>query len=282
MKARTRFEKSFVVHLVIDFVQAKGGRFLKQKKSSASWLVLNDGRVREKVGHAIRDAAVAYQNRQHGVSFGLTQRSTGQSFHSAVETLQVLLTSSALEQSCIPSEEAGCNQPLLPALSEHRLTLTLRDTNQSDSELKARTLSTDMRPAQRSFGSRRFHAKAIFVPQLDNFLESPSPECNKQVLEIGQRLDVLNDEFKEMCGNLVDPSPQYSRHHLLEGWVESLCRAEQDMCGESWEISLSRDATLPQQVAISPPGSCCGTAQTLTFPCTSYSTDRLMDKIEQV
>jgi len=58
-----RFQKSMVVHGIVNQIKARGGRFLKQDKTG-KWVELRDQQTKEKVGHAIRDAASAWENRQ--------------------------------------------------------------------------------------------------------------------------------------------------------------------------------------------------------------------------
>jgi hypothetical protein len=240
LTASARFEKSLVVRLVVGFVHANGGRFLKQKGSSAMWLVLNDVQVREKVGHAIRDAAVALKSRQFGGHKGRCVLNS--TFDSAVETLRALLTSSVLEKSCISLDMEDRDQLPLPPLSEHRLARASSDTNRSDSMLNSGMLSTHVRHVQRSHGSKRSQEKVSFESRMDLSLDSLLPESQKHVHETVQNVEVLNDDFKEMCGKLVDPSPQYSRQYHLHGFVESVCGAEQGICGEfSWEASFAQE-----------------------------------------
>lgn len=64
MKAETRFEKSLVVHDVVEKINAIGGRFLKKDFRGGRWCELSLRQSREKVGHAIRDAANLYESRK--------------------------------------------------------------------------------------------------------------------------------------------------------------------------------------------------------------------------
>ena len=59
MKADNRFEKSLVVHSIMDNVKKQGGRFLKKDYSAGKWVELNEPQAKEKVGHAVRDAVNA-------------------------------------------------------------------------------------------------------------------------------------------------------------------------------------------------------------------------------
>ena len=61
--APNRYEKSLVVHGVVEQIQASGGRFLKYDDKSGSWYELSSAQMKEKVGHAIRDAVNALEAR---------------------------------------------------------------------------------------------------------------------------------------------------------------------------------------------------------------------------
>lgn len=62
--AGNRFEKSLVIHRIVDQIQAEGGRFLKKDTREEKWSELTQQQSKEKVGHAIRDAANLYLSRQ--------------------------------------------------------------------------------------------------------------------------------------------------------------------------------------------------------------------------
>lgn len=62
LKAGNRFEKSLVVHGIVESIRARGGRFLK-KNSAGNWYELSDQQTKEKVGHAVRDAATSWESR---------------------------------------------------------------------------------------------------------------------------------------------------------------------------------------------------------------------------
>lgn len=64
MKSETRFEKSLVVHSIIDSIHQVGGRFLKKDFSTSRWYEMSRQQCKEKVGHAIRDAVNSYEARQ--------------------------------------------------------------------------------------------------------------------------------------------------------------------------------------------------------------------------
>lgn len=64
MKSETRFEKSIVVHSIIDSIHHVGGRFLKKDFSSGMWYEMSRQQCKEKVGHAIRDAVNSFEARQ--------------------------------------------------------------------------------------------------------------------------------------------------------------------------------------------------------------------------
>jgi hypothetical protein len=66
MDADNRFEKSMVVHRIVDNIHSAGGRFLKKDYSSSQWFELSDQQAKEKVGHAIRDAVNAYESKVKG------------------------------------------------------------------------------------------------------------------------------------------------------------------------------------------------------------------------
>lgn len=53
--AKSRLEKSMVVHYIVEEVKQRKGRFLKQDRCG-SWYELDIRQAKEKVGHAIRDA----------------------------------------------------------------------------------------------------------------------------------------------------------------------------------------------------------------------------------
>lgn len=55
--ARSRLEKSMVVHSIVEQVKKVQGRFLKQDRYSGRWYELDERQAKEKVGHAIRDAS---------------------------------------------------------------------------------------------------------------------------------------------------------------------------------------------------------------------------------
>jgi hypothetical protein len=54
--AKSRLEKSMVVHAIVEEVKKAQGRFLKQDRYTGSWYELDERQAKEKVGHAIRDA----------------------------------------------------------------------------------------------------------------------------------------------------------------------------------------------------------------------------------
>jgi hypothetical protein len=55
--ASTRIDKSIVIKSIADLVRSTGGRFLHRK--DGAWVELEEKHVHEKVGHALRDMAVA-------------------------------------------------------------------------------------------------------------------------------------------------------------------------------------------------------------------------------
>lgn len=63
MDAESRFEKSLVVHAIVDGIQQVGGRFLKKDHATGFWHELSRQQSREKVGHAVRDAVNSYESR---------------------------------------------------------------------------------------------------------------------------------------------------------------------------------------------------------------------------
>jgi hypothetical protein len=63
LKADTRFEKSLVVHKIVDHIRAEGGRFLKKDNREGRWYELTQQRSKEKVGHAVRDAANLHESK---------------------------------------------------------------------------------------------------------------------------------------------------------------------------------------------------------------------------
>lgn len=54
--AKSRLQKSMVVHSIVEEVKKAQGRFLKQDRYSGQWFELDEKQAKEKVGHAIRDA----------------------------------------------------------------------------------------------------------------------------------------------------------------------------------------------------------------------------------
>jgi hypothetical protein len=65
MKADNRFEKSLVVHNIMDRVRKEGGRFLKKNHAAGNkWVELSEQQAKEKVGHAVRDAVNALEGRK--------------------------------------------------------------------------------------------------------------------------------------------------------------------------------------------------------------------------
>jgi hypothetical protein len=64
MEAETRFEKSLVVHAIIDSIHQIGGRFLKKDFDGNVWFEMTRQQCKEKVGHAIRDAVNSYEARR--------------------------------------------------------------------------------------------------------------------------------------------------------------------------------------------------------------------------
>jgi hypothetical protein len=64
VNAANRFEKGIVVQRVVDMVHSRGGRFLKEDNRAGSWYQLSEQQSKEKVGHAIRDAANLYEVRK--------------------------------------------------------------------------------------------------------------------------------------------------------------------------------------------------------------------------
>jgi len=62
LKALTRQGKTNVIISVADQVRQNGGRFLKWNRRTKDWELLDDKRVRGKVGHALRDMATAREN----------------------------------------------------------------------------------------------------------------------------------------------------------------------------------------------------------------------------
>jgi hypothetical protein len=64
VNAVNRFEKALVVQRVVESVQSRGGRFLKEDTRQGGWYQLSEQQSKEKVGHAIRDAANLYEVRK--------------------------------------------------------------------------------------------------------------------------------------------------------------------------------------------------------------------------
>jgi hypothetical protein len=64
MEAESRFEKSLVVHAIVDQIRGEGGRFLKKDHGTGRWYELSRQQSKEKVGHAVRDAANSLETRR--------------------------------------------------------------------------------------------------------------------------------------------------------------------------------------------------------------------------
>eukprot|EP00977_Amphora_coffeiformis_P027380 scaffold34607_cov177-Amphora_coffeaeformis.AAC.8 len=56
-KATSRSEKAAIVQRILDGVSNAGGRFLKKNESTGQWYQLSEQQTKEKVSHAVRDAA---------------------------------------------------------------------------------------------------------------------------------------------------------------------------------------------------------------------------------
>ena len=57
INASTRKEKSAIINSIADLVRSSGGRFLQRQ--DGAWVELNEKHSNQKVGHALRDMAVA-------------------------------------------------------------------------------------------------------------------------------------------------------------------------------------------------------------------------------
>jgi hypothetical protein len=78
LKADTRFEKSLVVHKIVDRIRAEGGRFLKKDNREGRWYELTQQRSKEKVGHAVRDAANLHESKLKKEKEGRTTGSSAE------------------------------------------------------------------------------------------------------------------------------------------------------------------------------------------------------------
>jgi len=56
-KATSRGEKAAIVQRILDGVSNAGGRFLKKNEDTGEWYQLSEQQTKEKVSHAVRDAA---------------------------------------------------------------------------------------------------------------------------------------------------------------------------------------------------------------------------------
>ena len=65
--AKSRLEKSMVVHFIVEEVKKIKGRFLKQDRFSGKWYELDERQAKEKVGHAIRDATSSIDPKKKGL-----------------------------------------------------------------------------------------------------------------------------------------------------------------------------------------------------------------------
>lgn len=79
MEADTKADKSRVILSVIDNVRASGGRFLKWSSKRQAWTELDEKHTREKVGHALRDTAVAKTGKSMSSSSSYSRTSSGRS-----------------------------------------------------------------------------------------------------------------------------------------------------------------------------------------------------------
>lgn len=62
--SESRLAKSRVVQRIVEKIKGEGGRFLKRDRSSGGWVELDTKSCRDKVGHAIRDAANLIESRK--------------------------------------------------------------------------------------------------------------------------------------------------------------------------------------------------------------------------
>jgi len=88
--ASDRFDKALVVRSIKRSVESTGGRFIKVGKTTGSYVELSASEAKEKIGHALRDTAVALQRKKEGT---VKRPPTGvsssfvrpnQQFHSAI------------------------------------------------------------------------------------------------------------------------------------------------------------------------------------------------------
>jgi hypothetical protein len=76
-EAQNKSEKSRVIASVVENVRANGGRFLKWSAKRQEWVELDEKHTREKVGHALRDTAVAKMGQSSFTSAGVATSFTG-------------------------------------------------------------------------------------------------------------------------------------------------------------------------------------------------------------
>jgi hypothetical protein len=222
-KASTRREKHSVVRLVIEFIQIKGGRFLKRDISSDSWLVVPEDQVREKVGHAMRDMILSSrkwkQIRLEGIS-GVNWANKRASFASDVTILRASLRSLA-------NISEGPHGYLYHGLVGHRRTVGYfpRDDSQSDSE--STYSQFDLKRPQRDINDTPPSGSTTkFVRssrQTDPSMEFLTEETCKQVIEIEKRLEAIHHELNALRGRRIGPHPYRIS--------QSLPWSEQPACG---------------------------------------------------
>lgn len=53
-----------MVHGIVDKIRSRGGRFLKKDSKTNQWFELSEQQSKEKVGHAVRDAASSYEAKE--------------------------------------------------------------------------------------------------------------------------------------------------------------------------------------------------------------------------
>jgi hypothetical protein len=120
LEAETKSDKSRVIALVVDIVRANGGRFLKWSSKRQEWVELDEKHTREKVGHALRDTAVAKMGQS--VTGSINNRpqlsSSSTSLFSTSATFPSSVQSSSGRNLCDSSVDAYAYRASLPT-SDH-------------------------------------------------------------------------------------------------------------------------------------------------------------------
>jgi hypothetical protein len=84
MAATTKLDTSNVIKYVSNIVRENGGRFLKRSRDDRRWIELDEKEIREKVGHALRDAVTTQR-----ASLAIRTRQLTRSQHNVDDTTTI-------------------------------------------------------------------------------------------------------------------------------------------------------------------------------------------------